>query len=101
MSHITFCIQVLKFLILIFNIYLVLQAAYNVGGHVVSADVIQNSILGCKMSRPGQVHSESTVSCFHIFPTNVYLDVIFVVASGFIIFKSEVQNRRCTTRLCN
>lgn len=76
MSHITFSIQVLKFLILIFNIYLVLlQAAYNVGGHVVSADVIQNSILGCKMSRPGQVHSESTVSRFDIFPTNVYLYV--------------------------
>ncbi|KAM7520550.1 hypothetical protein LguiB_019512 [Lonicera macranthoides] len=33
---------------------LVMHAAYNVGGHVVSADVIQNSILGCRMSRPGQ-----------------------------------------------
>nr|XP_043614911.1 uncharacterized protein LOC122586943 [Erigeron canadensis] len=36
------------------RVFLLLKAAYNVGGHVVSADVIQNSILGCKMSRPGQ-----------------------------------------------
>jgi len=32
-----------------------LQAAYNVGGHTVSADTIQNAILGCQMPRPGQV----------------------------------------------
>jgi hypothetical protein len=31
------------------------QAAYNVGGHTFSADTIQSSILGCRMSRPGQV----------------------------------------------
>ncbi|CAI9110042.1 OLC1v1010004C1 [Oldenlandia corymbosa var. corymbosa] len=36
------------------RVFLLLKAAYNVGGHVVSADVIQNSILGCRMSRPGQ-----------------------------------------------
>lgn len=36
------------------RIFLLLKAAYNVGGHVVSADVIQNTILGCRMSRPGQ-----------------------------------------------
>ncbi|XP_024978358.1 uncharacterized protein LOC112515682 [Cynara cardunculus var. scolymus] len=36
------------------RVFLLLKAAYNVGGQVVSADVIQNSILGCKMSRPGQ-----------------------------------------------
>ncbi|GJV04229.1 mesocentin like protein [Tanacetum coccineum] len=36
------------------RVFLLLKAAYNVGGHVISADVIQNSILGCKMSRPGQ-----------------------------------------------
>ncbi|KAD4888076.1 hypothetical protein E3N88_20149 [Mikania micrantha] len=36
------------------RVFLLLKAAYNVGGHVVSADVIQNSILGCKMSRSGQ-----------------------------------------------
>lgn len=34
--------------------FLLLKAAYNVGGHVVSADLIQNTILGCRMSRPGQ-----------------------------------------------
>ncbi|XP_071710807.1 uncharacterized protein [Rutidosis leptorrhynchoides] len=36
------------------SVFLLLKAAYNVGGQVISADVIQNSILGCKMSRPGQ-----------------------------------------------
>ncbi|XP_027078341.1 uncharacterized protein [Coffea arabica] len=36
------------------RIFLLLKAAYNVGGHIVSADVIQNTILGCRMSRPGQ-----------------------------------------------
>lgn len=36
------------------RVFLLLKAAYNVGGHVVSADVIQNSILGCKMCRSGQ-----------------------------------------------
>lgn len=34
--------------------FLLLKAAYNVGGHVVSADVIQKTILGCRMTRPGQ-----------------------------------------------
>ncbi|KAJ4715014.1 Ternary complex factor MIP1, leucine-zipper [Melia azedarach] len=36
------------------RLFLLLKAAYNVGGHIVSADTIQNSILGCRMSRPGQ-----------------------------------------------
>ncbi|KAI3462796.1 hypothetical protein Pfo_019459 [Paulownia fortunei] len=36
------------------RMFLLLKAAYNVGGQVVSADVIQNSILRCRMSRPGQ-----------------------------------------------
>ncbi|KAI3785005.1 hypothetical protein L1987_44113 [Smallanthus sonchifolius] len=36
------------------RVFLLLKAAYNVGGHVVSADVIQNSILRCKTSRSGQ-----------------------------------------------
>ncbi|KAL6993654.1 hypothetical protein U1Q18_011766 [Sarracenia purpurea var. burkii] len=34
--------------------FLLLKAAYKIGGHLVSADTIQNSILGCHMSRPGQ-----------------------------------------------
>jgi hypothetical protein len=34
-----------------------LQAAYKVGGYTVSADTIQNTILRCRMSRPGQVNS--------------------------------------------
>ncbi|XP_060194228.1 uncharacterized protein LOC132623487 isoform X2 [Lycium barbarum] len=36
------------------RVFLLLKAAYNVGGHIVSANVIQSSILGCRMSRPGQ-----------------------------------------------
>ncbi|XP_054787849.1 uncharacterized protein LOC129293767 isoform X2 [Prosopis cineraria] len=32
----------------------VLKAAYNIGGHNVSVELIQNSILGCRMPRPGQ-----------------------------------------------
>ncbi|XP_020236663.1 uncharacterized protein LOC109816178 [Cajanus cajan] len=34
--------------------FLLLKAAYNVGGHTMSADTIQNTILGCRMPRPGQ-----------------------------------------------
>ncbi|GER30805.1 hypothetical protein STAS_06767 [Striga asiatica] len=33
---------------------LVMHSAYSVGGQIVSADVIQSSILCCRMSRPGQ-----------------------------------------------
>ncbi|XP_010547475.1 PREDICTED: uncharacterized protein LOC104819210 isoform X2 [Tarenaya hassleriana] len=36
------------------RVLLLLKAAYNVGGHTVSADAIQSSLLGCRMSRPGQ-----------------------------------------------
>ncbi|QHO19101.1 uncharacterized protein DS421_11g326010 [Arachis hypogaea] len=36
------------------RVFLLLKAAYNVGGHTVSADTIQSAILGCRMSRPGQ-----------------------------------------------
>ncbi|PWA87663.1 ternary complex factor MIP1, leucine-zipper [Artemisia annua] len=36
------------------RVFLLLKAAYNVGGHILSADVIQSYILGCRMSRPGQ-----------------------------------------------
>ncbi|KAI3813316.1 hypothetical protein L1987_18036 [Smallanthus sonchifolius] len=36
------------------RVFLLLKAAYNVGGHIVSADVIQTHILGCRMSRPSQ-----------------------------------------------
>lgn len=38
-----------------------MQAAYNIGGHTISADTIQSSILGCRMSRPGQVDSKSYI----------------------------------------
>ncbi|XP_043714243.1 uncharacterized protein LOC122662623 isoform X2 [Telopea speciosissima] len=31
-----------------------LKAAYNVGGHTISVDTIQSSILGCRLPRPGQ-----------------------------------------------
>ncbi|CAO2828291.1 unnamed protein product [Amaranthus hypochondriacus] len=36
------------------RVVLLLKAAYNVGGHTISADTIQSSILGCRMSRPGK-----------------------------------------------
>ncbi|KAL3616443.1 hypothetical protein CASFOL_039833 [Castilleja foliolosa] len=36
------------------RMFLLLKAAYNVGGRIVNADFIQSSILGCRMSRPGQ-----------------------------------------------
>ncbi|KAL5819464.1 hypothetical protein ACOSQ3_023395 [Xanthoceras sorbifolium] len=36
------------------RLFLLLKSAYNVGGHTISADTIQSSILGCRMSRPGQ-----------------------------------------------
>ncbi|KAK7307582.1 hypothetical protein VNO77_40776 [Canavalia gladiata] len=36
------------------RVFLLLKAAYNVGGRTVSADTIQSSILKCRMSRPGQ-----------------------------------------------
>ncbi|XP_054823273.1 uncharacterized protein LOC129321517 isoform X1 [Prosopis cineraria] len=36
------------------RLFLLLKAAYNVGGQTVSADTIQSSILGCRLSRPGQ-----------------------------------------------
>ncbi|XP_074309122.1 uncharacterized protein LOC141643733 isoform X1 [Silene latifolia] len=36
------------------RVFLLLKAAYNVGGHTISADTIQSSILGCRMSRPGK-----------------------------------------------
>ncbi|XP_022135649.1 uncharacterized protein LOC111007555 isoform X2 [Momordica charantia] len=33
---------------------LILKAAYNVGGHIISVDMIQSSILGCHLPRSGQ-----------------------------------------------
>ena len=39
-----------------------IQAAYNIGGHTVSVDMIQSSILGCRLPRPGQVHFFATTS---------------------------------------
>jgi len=41
-----------------------MQAAYNIGGHTISADTIQNTILGCRLPRPGQV--------VHAIPTFPY-----------------------------
>ncbi|GAB2227277.1 hypothetical protein Drorol1_Dr00009092 [Drosera rotundifolia] len=34
--------------------FVLLKAAYNIGGQTVSADSIQSTILGCRMPRPGQ-----------------------------------------------
>ncbi|XWS45351.1 hypothetical protein CRYUN_Cryun15aG0129300 [Craigia yunnanensis] len=43
------------------RLFLLLRAAYNIGGHTISADTIQSSILGCRMSRPGQVSQASSL----------------------------------------
>lgn len=45
--------------IVVYLVFCTMQAAYNIGGHTISADTIQSSILGCRMSRPGQVGSKS------------------------------------------
>ncbi|OIW09743.1 hypothetical protein TanjilG_14266 [Lupinus angustifolius] len=37
------------------RVFLLLKAAYNIGGHTVSADTIKNTILGCTMSHPGKL----------------------------------------------
>ncbi|CAI9104446.1 OLC1v1003115C1 [Oldenlandia corymbosa var. corymbosa] len=36
------------------RISLLLKAAYNIGGHNISVEMIQSSILGCRLPRPGQ-----------------------------------------------
>ncbi|KAL5562581.1 hypothetical protein UlMin_032328 [Ulmus minor] len=36
------------------RVSLILKAAYNVGGHTISVDKIQSSILGCRLPRSGQ-----------------------------------------------
>lgn len=36
------------------RISLILKAAYNIGGHIISVDMIQSSILGCRLPRSGQ-----------------------------------------------
>ncbi|KAF1872252.1 hypothetical protein Lal_00028158 [Lupinus albus] len=36
------------------RVFLLLKAAYNIGGHTVSADTIRNTILGCPMSHLGK-----------------------------------------------
>ncbi|KAK4774043.1 hypothetical protein SAY87_029062 [Trapa incisa] len=36
------------------KLFMLLKAAYNIGGHMISAGTIQSSILGCRMSRPNQ-----------------------------------------------
>ncbi|KAF5958179.1 hypothetical protein HYC85_005404 [Camellia sinensis] len=46
------------------RVFVLLKAAYSIGGHIVGADTIQNSILGCRMSRPGQVRVYSPKRVF-------------------------------------
>ncbi|GLT96987.1 hypothetical protein SLE2022_145750 [Rubroshorea leprosula] len=36
------------------RVSLLLKAAYNVGGQIINIDMIQSSILGCRLPRPGQ-----------------------------------------------
>ena len=55
------------------NLFSYVQAAYNVGGHTISADTIQSSILGCRMSRPGQVGSLTFVRVLQDFRLIVHV----------------------------
>ncbi|KAM7252225.1 hypothetical protein ACFE04_024108 [Oxalis oulophora] len=36
------------------RMFLLLKAAYNIGGHTISAQTVRSLILGCRMSHPGQ-----------------------------------------------
>jgi hypothetical protein len=45
-----------EFLTVLNNLF---QAAYNVGGHSVNSQIIQNSILGCQSHRPSLVWHSS------------------------------------------
>ncbi|XP_023517372.1 uncharacterized protein LOC111781153 isoform X2 [Cucurbita pepo subsp. pepo] len=36
------------------KVFVLLKAAYNIGGQTISVDTIQSSILGCRVPRPGQ-----------------------------------------------
>ncbi|XP_022962717.1 uncharacterized protein LOC111463123 isoform X4 [Cucurbita moschata] len=36
------------------KVFILLKAAYNIGGQTISVDTIQSSILGCRVPRPGQ-----------------------------------------------
>lgn len=49
-----------------------IQAAYNIGGHTISADTMQSSILGCRMSRPGQVDPTETTIKLLFLPISYY-----------------------------
>ncbi|CAN1786026.1 hypothetical protein LINPERHAP1_LOCUS17092 [Linum perenne] len=46
------------------RLFLLLKAAYNVGGHTISADAIQTNILQCRMSRPGQVRAYTSKAVY-------------------------------------
>jgi hypothetical protein len=52
------------------RVLLLLKAAYNIGGHTISAEAIQSSILGCKMSHPGQVHKINHKTSKHLSSKN-------------------------------
>lgn len=66
-----------------------IQAAYNIGGHTISADTMQSSILGCRMSRPGQVDPAETLknSCFYLVPLTHMKDIELHSCMGFELIK--------------
>ena len=57
------------------------QAAYNVGGHTVNVDMIQSSILGCRLFRPGQVN----MLLWNFYLTTLPASFGFSFNTGFLI----------------
>nr|ADB85370.1 putative ternary complex factor MIP1 [Phyllostachys edulis] len=47
------------------NTDMILKAAYNVGGHSVNSEIIQNSILGCQSHRPSLVRLYTAKKTYH------------------------------------
>ncbi|XP_021273634.1 uncharacterized protein LOC110408847 isoform X4 [Herrania umbratica] len=69
---------------------LLLRAAYNIGGHTISADTIQGSILGCRMSRPGQRQDSSPKSLFFMRSLSIGFGYYFLQGQNL---KLEMKGR--------
>lgn len=84
--------------------FCVMQAAYNIGGHTISVDTIQNSILQCRLLCPGKVgHSTAldSANCLHSFASaeqhGSFISYVFnsmpllpVVAAFTIAIQAEI-----------
>ncbi|KAE8693296.1 putative set domain protein [Hibiscus syriacus] len=76
------------------RLFLLLRAAYNIGGHTISADTIQNTILGCRISRPGLVEFYSRFC----FPACSGLDYYFLRGRSL---KLEMKGRHMQLNIRN